>query len=105
MEQRQDEYARLAAMLKSVDDEIDYPNDKRSKAQVVRAAIGSIDVKDERAMRAICKCGWRGTMLDCRREHYDSGAESWRNRAGRAGYHWHCPKCEAVIWRYYYMIS
>jgi hypothetical protein len=93
-------------MLKSIEPGLDYPNNTHSKAQVMRAAMGSINAPaDESSMTAICVCGWRGTMTDTRRELYDSGAESWRKHAGRRGYHWNCPKCGDVVWKYYNEIN
>lgn len=101
-----DEFNRIAEMLKSIEPGLDYPNDKHSKAQVMRAAMGSINVPlDESAMVAICACGWRGTMQDCAREDYDSGHVSWTRRAGRQGYHWNCPECGETVWKYYHTIS
>lgn len=106
MAYRADEFMRIAEMLKSVEPDLDYPNNTHSKAQVVRAVMGSIDVPhDESTMLAICGCGWRGTMLDCRRRAYDSGHESWVRHAGRRGYHWNCPQCGATVWRYYHTIN
>ncbi len=101
-----DEYKRLAEMLKSIEPGLDYPNDRHSKAQVVRAALGSINVPmDEKTMLAICACGWRGTMESTHREEYDSGAGSWRKHAGRRGYHWNCPECGETVWKYYNEIN
>lgn len=104
--QRDSELRRLAEMLKSIEPGLDYPNDTRSKAQVMRAMIGSINVPfDESKMTALCSCGWRGTMLDCDCEAYNSSAESWAKLSGRQGTHWNCPKCKSVIWRYYNLIN
>lgn len=95
---------RIAEMLKSIDENIDYPNDTYSRAAVMRAAIGSVNVpSDESSMLAICRCGWRGTMLEAHSVEYDNG--QWSYRAGRRGTHWHCPECNQVIWRYYHTIN
>lgn len=102
---RTDEFNRIVEMLKSVEPDLDYPNDKHSRAQLARALLGSIDVKDPRAMLAICACGWRGVMWDCPREGYDSGLYSWQHLAGRKGWHWNCPRCGLLIWKYYNKIS
>lgn len=100
---RADEFMRIAEMLKSIEPDLDYPNNTHSKAQVMRAAMGSINVPDDATMTAICGCGWRGTMLDCQWGPYDNGA--WAHRAGRKGYHWNCPTCGEVVWRYYNEIN
>lgn len=106
MEHFQDELNRLAEILKSIEPTLNYPNDTRSKAQVMRARLGSINVPfDESTMIAICFCGWRGTMFDCDREQYNSSPESWAKLAGRQGLHWNCPECKSVIWRYYNVIN
>ena len=105
MPDRTDEIKRIAEMLKSIEPDLDYPNDTHSKAQVMRAMMGSIDVPfdEESEMLAICDCGWRGTMLDCLWEPYDNGA--WAVHAGRKGYHWNCPDCGETVWRYYNVIN
>lgn len=101
---RADEFMRIAEMLKSIEPDLDYPNNTHSKAQVMRAVLGSVDVPyDESVMLAICGCGWRGTMQDTHRENYDNG--KWAYHSGRQGYHWNCPKCGATIWRYYHTIN
>lgn len=103
---RKDDYERIAVMLKSIDPTIDYPNDNRSKAQVVRAAMGSIEPPmDEQSMTALCECGWQGTLQDCECMSYESGGESWQRLAGRKGHHWNCPNCSETIWKYYDVIS
>lgn len=101
---RADEFMRIAQMLKSIEPGLDYPNDSHSKAQVMRAVMGSINVPyNESSMFAICGCGWRGTMESTRREQYDNG--KWSTLAGRKGYHWNCPMCGETIWKYYNEIS
>lgn len=102
-----DRNTRIAIMLQSVGIALHYPHTTESKANVGRALMGSIDVplgKDAQ-MRAICKCGWEGTMLDCDMQAYNSGGQSWSRLAGREGTHWYCPKCRAIVWKYYHTIS
>jgi hypothetical protein len=95
---------RIAEMLKSIDAKMDYPNDAYSKAAVMRAMLGSIDVPtDESSMIALCECGWHGTMVATRKRNYDNG--EWAHRSGRRGMHWHCPECDRVIWKYYHTIN
>lgn len=104
--ERDNEFKRTAEMLKSIDPNLDYPNDTHSKAHVMRAIMGSVNVpNDESKMIAICACGWRGTMQNCDRVNYASPDESWARLAGRKGYHWNCPECKTTIWKYYYMIN
>lgn len=106
MTKHNDERQRLAEMLKSIEPSLDYPNDTHSKAQVMRATMGSINVPlDESQMVAICTCGWRGTMQDCDRVNYNTPHESWVRLAGRSGFHWNCPECKSVVWKYYDMIN
>lgn len=101
---RADEYMRIAKMLKSIEPDLDYPNNTHSKAQVMRAVMGSVDVPyDEQSMVAVCACGWEGTMGDTQREAYDNG--EWAHHAGRKGFHWNCPACGQLIWRYYDVIN
>lgn len=104
MPKRTEDFERVAQMLKSIMPELDYPNDTRSKAWVMRAVLGSVDVPyNESGMMAICKCGWRGTMEVTQRENYDNG--KWSTLAGRKGYHWNCPECGETVWKYYNEIS
>jgi predicted RNA-binding Zn-ribbon protein involved in translation (DUF1610 family) len=51
------------------------------------------------------KCNWKGMRSDCRKEYYSSDKFSWMMLSGREGFHYHCPKCDEVIDRDYYMFS
>lgn len=74
-----------------------------SPANVTRAWMGSID--PPRAGLMVCSCGWRGREDETDERRYDSGLASWERLGGRRGWHWHCPRCDRVIWRYYNVIS
>jgi hypothetical protein len=97
-----DERKRIADMLASVDPAFN-PDTTRGKAAVMRAILGSVEPEWE--MAVICKCGWRGTFNDIAVLRFDTGPESWEMRAARRGYHYPCPKCGEVIWRYYHTIN
>jgi hypothetical protein len=97
-----DERERIADMLASIDPTFDRDT-TRGKAAVVRAIMGS--TKPQWEMTAICACGWRGTFNDIAVLRFDSGSESWEMHAGRRGYHYPCPNCGEVIWRYYNIIN
>jgi len=96
----------VAEMLQSINMAIEYPETSKSKADVMRALLGSVEPpRNETQMIAICTCGWRGTMQDAIKRKYDSGLESWSRLGGRRGWRWYCPDCDVVVWRYYWMIS
>jgi hypothetical protein len=93
---------RIAEMLASIDDAFD--RDATSgKAAIMRARTGGVE--PEWKMAAICRCGWRGTFNDVPIRRFDSGPDSWTMHAGRRGYHYLCPDCGEVIWRYYHTIN
>lgn len=99
-----EKFIRIAKMLESIEPGLDYPNNTYSKAQVMRARLGSIEPPmDERQMLAVCDCGWTGDLNECDREEYDNG--KWGRNAGRRGYHWNCPRCKSLVWRYYHTIN
>lgn len=97
-----DQFTRVGEMLKSIRPDLDMDS-RDGKAEIMRGLMGSLRVPDH--MVAICECGWRGTLVDTNERHYDSGPDSWRHHAGRRGWHWHCPKCQKVIWKYYSEIN
>jgi hypothetical protein len=96
------EFERIIKMLMSVEPDLD-PESQHGKAQRVRAMLGSIEPRLE--MQALCNCGWKGTILDTKEETYRSDETSWHMHGGRQGWHYICPKCGAVVWRYYNVIN
>jgi hypothetical protein len=93
---------RIAEMLSSIDAAFDRNTDS-GKAAILRAITGSTEPQWE--MAAICSCGWRGTFNDIGFIRFDSGPDSWTMHAGRRGYHYPCPDCGEIIWRYYHTIN
>ena len=98
-----DRFNRIAEMLKSIDEDFD-PESSVGRAEVTLALIGHFNPPLD--MLAICECGWRGTMRDCREFPYNNGASNWAKLSGRAGVHYHCPQCiDRVVWKYYYAMN
>lgn len=76
-------------------------NDDNQDEWDIKAMLGYYEPKDGQVV--MCACGWEGVIEDCHKGNFSNGEFS--RLSGREGYHWHCPKCSDVVWRYYYRVS
>lgn len=47
-------------------------------------------------------CHWKGTIINC---DMQKASMNEHPLAQRQGWTWICPKCDTVVWRYWYMLS
>lgn len=63
--------------------------------------VNHVDPDDDQYLECEA-CHWKGTILDCDRQKVSTNEHPL---ARRQGYEWTCPKCDTVVWRYWYMLS
>lgn len=58
----------------------------------------------DKAVKCV-SCKWEGTLKQTHKRAYRSDPQSWRSLGGREGNHYHCPKCDFVVFHDYWLVS
>ena len=52
-----------------------------------------------------CSCGWNGKIKDTTEKRITSQPDLWYRLSGREGFEYCCPRCNRIVYKYYFKVS